>query len=246
MSLAFPGGMLSWRLSAMALPAIAAFASACAMIGDQRGAANEDGVTPVDGVVDGGSNADAPPREAPADGGGEVVDPIGCSDGTREGFVDLSLFGNIAGCSATWSGAINLRTSTTGGGCGDGLGACAVPADACSDGWHLCGSAGDPGELTARMSAAQCDSAGNGVGSFVAALGHCADWDPAGTCEYAASYDCGTAEYCAEPVCCGPACTGGSACMDGAFPAQGTITAGTGNRCGALTTTGVSGVLCCR
>jgi hypothetical protein len=68
---------------------------------------------------------------------------IGCSDGQREGFTNLTQFPNIAGCSGGWSvagmtGAANcsnhsgddFTANTTGAGC--------RAADLCAAGWHVC------------------------------------------------------------------------------------------------------------
>ena len=41
------------------------------------------------------------------------VDPIGCADGQREGFVDMTKFPSIAGCAATWLARPSMRATRT-------------------------------------------------------------------------------------------------------------------------------------
>ncbi|MBL8924211.1 MAG: hypothetical protein JNJ54_35485 [Myxococcaceae bacterium] len=85
-------------------------------------------------VVDAG----VPPFDAGA------PDPSGCSDGTREGFVSIATFAEIAGCSGGWATpGITLATVPTcarrSGNTGmnrEGNGCSA--ADLCAPGWHLC------------------------------------------------------------------------------------------------------------
>ncbi len=63
----------------------------------------------------------------------------GCADGTRESFVDISQYTNIAGCAAAWDGKIDVHDSRTLFPCGNDLGKCKYPKDACDSNWHVCG-----------------------------------------------------------------------------------------------------------
>ena len=88
---------------------------------------------------------------------------IGCADGTRDGYLDLGAWKNIAACAGGWSApgvtgpaartprcdraAGNSGANPTGGGCGI--------ADLCAAGWHVCGS---PAEVAAA-SPTDCESA---------------------------------------------------------------------------------------
>jgi hypothetical protein len=64
----------------------------------------------------------------------------GCSDGTREAFLDAGTWPALAGCQATWS-----VTFSADGGSGS-------PVAACSAGWHLCSQ----DEVTARAAPEDC------------------------------------------------------------------------------------------
>ncbi|MBL8784355.1 MAG: hypothetical protein JNJ59_05595 [Deltaproteobacteria bacterium] len=75
---------------------------------------------------------------------------VGCADGEREGFTDLSQWPDIAACDGAWriGGVVtDLLTPTCERGGGDdgvnttGIG-CNV-SDLCADGWHVCSSSGD-------------------------------------------------------------------------------------------------------
>jgi hypothetical protein len=120
-------------------------------------------------VIDVQGSADGPPHahDAAFDAPRDVAanPPTGCADGTREGFVDIVTYPDIAGCSGGWSipgvmlenpgRAPACPTVTThdtatpacrrqGGNSGplpSGTG-CDV-ADLCSAGWHVCTSAQD-------------------------------------------------------------------------------------------------------
>jgi hypothetical protein len=175
------------------------------------------------------------------------VDLVGCSDGQRDGLEDMLQFPNVAACKATWAAPTSLRAPRTGAACGDDLGVCAVPADACSAGWHVCGDSGDPGELTARLTDTQCQSP---AGAYVAALVHCQACDNGcfnggAECHYAATYDCrtDTSMLCAEAVCCGQACGGTNMCRDGVWAGA---THTNTSVCGATDPATQDGVLCCR
>src|SRR5690242_17595846 len=116
-----------------------------------------------------------------------AVDRVGCADGSREAFVDAATFPTLAGCAASWSGQIDLRAARTGASCGDRAGgvaiSCVAASDACSAGWHVCGDAGDPLDVNARISADQCASAGGAnQGAYLIAMQHCSN--PTG-CLYA-------------------------------------------------------------
>jgi hypothetical protein len=92
--------------------------------------------------IDAGVDAGVP--DAGFDAGVVVGDPVGCSDGTREGFQSLTSYPNIAACSGGWS--VPGVTGNVQPACGrasgntsanrDGAG-CAS-ADLCSAGWHVC------------------------------------------------------------------------------------------------------------
>jgi hypothetical protein len=169
---------------------------------------------------------------------------VGCADGRREGFIDADRFPRIAGCLATWTGEPTLRAPATGAACGDGLGACSAPADACAPGWHMCGTSGDPKELTSNTSSEQCLYAGGGY--FASAMSHCLG--PSGECNYAddpgESYACLPSSWCSEPVCCGSRCASTGLCRDGVWP--GATHIGSGEGCGRFAAPPASGVLCCR
>lgn len=77
-----------------------------------------------------------------------VPEIVGCSDGTREGFVDLIRFNNLAACGGAWSvpgihhnvpacGRESGNTGTNKAGTGCNL------EDLCAEGWHVCLGRGD-------------------------------------------------------------------------------------------------------
>ncbi len=136
--------------------------------------------------ADGNVGADAPPGVDAGGGcgtcsGGTPVcgpngvcigDPavVGCSDGSREGFISTESYPSIAACAGRWGGGQNLRGMSTGGACGEPSGgACRGPADLCAAGWHVCMQNGWPGDLTDRIDEADCHAAVAGVGVFLAA-----------------------------------------------------------------------------
>lgn len=174
----------------------------------------------------------------------------GCADGEREAFVNPS-FLDIAGCGATWAGTPSMRDQKTGAPCGDDLGACAVPADACGVGWHLCGDSGDPLDLSSRITAAECAAPGGPTGRFVAALGHCVSCSAGcnngeSECNYGTTYGCVSLNVaCAEPVCCGSMCTLAGNCHGGVFAAPDTRIGFPARSCGAMTGDSQTGVMCC-
>ncbi len=76
----------------------------------------------------------------------------GCTDGTREGFLDSSVFPNIAGCSGGWSlpGLTMALSGTPYYGCGASGNSSSNPngyncnaANLCAVGWHICTGAQD-------------------------------------------------------------------------------------------------------
>lgn len=95
------------------------------------------GAPPLDAGVDAGIDAGVVDAGAPAD-------PSGCADGTREGFLALLQYPDIAGCSGGWTvpgvtassvpacgrASGNSATNRDGAGC--------ASADLCAAGWHLC------------------------------------------------------------------------------------------------------------
>jgi hypothetical protein len=190
-------------------------------------------------------------EDAIAPPGDVLVGEVGCADGAREGFVDQQRFPTIAGCAATWLGQRNLRAPRTGVPCGDDSAACGMPVDACAIGWHVCADQGDPIDLTARVTVTECDDAGAAAGSFVGASGHCSGCANSCTaveidCTYAMPLPCmNTFGACAEPVCCGVACSRDNTCRGGFFPSPGTKMALTTSSCGSLAAMNQTGVLCC-
>jgi hypothetical protein len=174
----------------------------------------------------------------------DAAPPPACSDGTRDAYGDAAMFPRIAGCLATWPGAPSLRDPPIGSACGNDLGPCVVPADACGSGWHVCARSGDVTELHA-LTADQCREIS---GRFVAASDHCLTFvDP--TCTYPApgQFAClaGAMTDCIQPICCGSGCDDGTGCPDGVWPGQTEDSVFTGSGCGSLPTTDADGVLCC-
>jgi hypothetical protein len=100
-----------------------------------------DGADSGGGAEDGGDRSDAAPASN------------GCSDGTREAFIDAVRFPSVAGCSGGWSvpGLLTdrsmapecARTAGNDGSNPSGTG-CTVE-DLCAEGWHVCR---DASELT--------------------------------------------------------------------------------------------------
>jgi hypothetical protein len=127
---------------------------------------------------------------------GACANVSGCSDGTREAFVDVHAFPTIAGCAAGWS-LSSMAAAPTGQRCGNGLALpCLVPADACAAGWHVCGLRGPrelsdrvtraecvtpPGRFAAAISDHHCDECGNGFGYGAVCCG-ASCWVEGGTC----------------------------------------------------------------
>jgi hypothetical protein len=170
---------------------------------------------------------------------------VGCADGHREASIDQVHYPNIAGCQATWSGGANLRTPATGAACGDELGVCAAPADACAPGWRLCGVTGDPGDLNARVSLYECELAG--PGTYLTAMSHCNG--PSSSCSYAddpgETLACLPTGWCGEPPCCGNNCRFLGGCSNGVWDRRTRIPASSSG-CAAAVAPNPGGVLCCR
>ncbi len=169
---------------------------------------------------------------------------VGCADGQREAFVDGQAFVTIAGCVASWPGALSLRAPRSGGACGDDAGACASPADACAPGWHVCAADGVVADVK-QVSAEQCAHAGGG--RFSAGISHCT---AQADCKYdhspQASYPCFESGWCSEPVCCGDDCGDFGACTGGVWENATHIPVGTDQGCGASTSQRAGGILCCK
>lgn len=170
---------------------------------------------------------------------------VGCADGQREAFVDATASPNVAGCIGEWAATANLRAPKSGSACGDDLDApCAAPADACAQGWNICGHDGRIAPISA-IGATACAAAGGG--RFVAAISHCETQDG---CVYdnpsTGDYACYERGWCSEPVCCGENCRSTGACPDGVWPGATTIAVGTDQGCGAIASSRARGILCCR
>ncbi len=158
----------------------------------------------------------------------------GCADGTREAFHDAGRFPAIAGCIAAWADAPSLSSPRSGAGCGDGLGACAAPADACAEGWHLCASAS---ELRA-LDLVACTHAG--PGQFLAGASACVGDDACG--EPTDGLRCMSEGTCSDTVCCGSMCGFGPVeCGPSA-----TRLPRAGVACGQVASSPLRGVLCCK
>jgi hypothetical protein len=169
---------------------------------------------------------------------------VGCADGTREAFVDAAAFPRIAGCLAAWQGRQSLRAATTGAPCGDDIGGCGAPGDACAVGWHICGEDGDLADLR-QITGEQCEHAGGG--RFTAALSHC---KAQSGCVYdnqpTANYDCFSGGWCSEPVCCGSDCGALGICKSGVWVGKTHIPTGQDQSCASAASHRAAGVLCCK
>lgn len=191
-------------------------------------------------VIEGGDGRTYHVQQGPRGNPGDV----GCADGQREAFVDARTYRNIAGCIAKWDGPKSLRTPRTGAACGDDLGACASPADACGPGWHVCGESGRVIELK-QVTAEECANAGGG--RFSAAISHCLTQSG---CQYdhgdQARYECFPSGWCSESVCCGSDCGEFGQCRDGVWEGATHIPVGTDQGCGAVQSLRAGGILCCR
>jgi hypothetical protein len=102
------------------------------------------------------------------------TDPIGCADGTREHFVDTTMFPNIAACRGGWDqpgvfpspvrvgGAMCLHSGNSGA---NPNGTTCASSDLCSAGWHLCRG----GEIHPRTMGMGCPADTWPADSFYAA-----------------------------------------------------------------------------
>ena len=195
-----------------------------------------DGAPGVDAsVVDSAPGIDAPPDAPP--------NLSGCADGEREALIDLVAWPSIAGCAATWTDAKDLRAPRTAASCGDDLNAmCGAPVDACAPGWHMCGEAGQPTEISSQLESFDCAEAGpDATSRFVAALSHCTT-----VCTYTLPLPCGAMGECNEPVCCGAGCRLNHGCQAAVYSTATPIAGSTTDGCAALLGTSASGVLCCK
>lgn len=172
-----------------------------------------------------------------------VTDPevVGCSDGTREGFQDMGLFPDIAGCQATWP-TQSLRATGNGEPCGANLGQCFAPEDACADGWHICMKQGWPGDLNTRITFEDCHSSHSG--DYMFAVASCArQGGPPAPCTVGTSGR--------VSICCGLNCSGPGSPSSGYLEvwAEGVYTHNyysADASCGQMSSAETDGILCCR
>lgn len=186
------------------------------------------------------SDTTTPDMPGPVDAMPDAPNLSGCADGEREAFPSLTSHPTIAGCAATWTGSANLRADTTNAACGDDLGTCAAPADACAPGWHICGLDGQPTELSNRASQDECAEAGGATDAFVMAMTHCTT-----VCTYDLPLGCPAAGDCGEPVCCGAGCRTNQGCLTAVYPVTAIVSDNIAG-CGNLPSAIVTGVLCCQ
>ena len=161
---------------------------------------------------------------------GKCISTSGCSDGSREGFAVAGAYLSIAGCAARWPLG-SMRALKTGVRCGVGLSDCAVPADACGLGWHVCAAPPyGPGEVKARASAVECLAQ---PGAYAAAVGDQA-------CDPCSIDGAGAA-------CCGRDCVQqNGSCIYPEMTAWFGVINGHTNLCGDIESTiSTRGVLCC-
>ena len=172
-----------------------------------------------------------------------TISVVGCADGHREGYLDIARFARIAACNAIWVGELDLRAAPTGEQCGNDLGPCTVPADACAPGWHICARSGDVTELQV-LDVSECDNLV--VGRYVAASTHCSGPAP---CAYSPlqMFECptGTGGPCTQPICCGTDCAV-PACSDGVWAGGTRENTFVANGCANTLAADQNGVLCCR
>jgi hypothetical protein len=93
----------------------------------------------------------------------KCTNDAGCSDGTREAFVSVETFPNIAACAGGWS-VPGLGTNTTpecgrasGNGSANPTGKDCSVADLCQVGWHVCET---PAAVAAKSNGGGCAAAG--------------------------------------------------------------------------------------
>jgi hypothetical protein len=162
----------------------------------------------------GGSSAAGSGAAGSGAAGSAAADP-GCSDNTREGFQDTTLYPDIAACSGAWDtpglGSLDSETPQCDRRAGndgdkpDGRG-CSV-ADLCESGWHVCYNAH---EVYVDTMGAGCDDAvapANGKSVFYVTRQHAtglvceASENAAGTNNL---YGCGNIGSSADKVSCTP------------------------------------------
>lgn len=114
--------------------------------------------------------------EGGADGGADAPAPrpstVGCSDGTREGFVDSEA--GIAACQGAWkkpgvfpdAGQQCLRRAGNDGAVKNGVGCGAE--DLCAFGWHVCRDAADVATHGGGATGEICQSVATNGGTFYA------------------------------------------------------------------------------
>jgi hypothetical protein len=132
---------------------------------DLAGDAGTDAAT--DGGVGGGSCEFSASGGSSAGGSHDGDQVAGCSDGTRELFIDPGVHPDIAGCSGGFSVAGVLSAAARAPQCGRHAGnhglepsgwGCSV-ADLCSLGWHVCESAA---EVALKSANGECANDGLG------------------------------------------------------------------------------------
>lgn len=126
-------------------------------------------------------DGEPPPTDTPSPTPTPVADPIGCADGTREGFLAMDTYPAIAACSGAWSvpGLSQPNLAPTCGRDGgndsghpDGNGCSA--ADLCAEGWHICSGFTEV-ELNAPSGCADAVPGSAPPGSLFAIAQHSAD-----------------------------------------------------------------------
>ena len=110
--------------------------------------ASDDGASGDAVALDGaGGGSDGGGGDAASDA--PVISPIGCADGTREGYLNVSGYPLIAACGGGWQVAGLLTATAQTPQCGRQGGnngvhpagsGCSV-ADLCAEGWHICRTA---------------------------------------------------------------------------------------------------------
>ncbi len=174
---------------------------------------------------------------------------LGCSDGTREGFVDLATYPNIAACAGAWSLA-GLASTTSpacnraSGNSGSNLdGKDCNAADLCQGGWHVCN---DVDDVKAKLGAGTC--AGAEIANANAFFAMRQSGPGALMCAKGTNdlFGCGDVGTPPDAATCGPV-TKFSGDQCGALPTTWACPDGT-NEVGTVTKTANDGggVLCCR
>ena len=192
----------------------------------------------------------------------ECVDPVGCSDGSRDELEDIMHWPGVAACEGTF-GFMSLRAERTNTACGDDIGVeCQAPEDLCSEGWHICMRNGESLDLKTRLTWQECKTLSK---PFVAASNNCSNpptQNPNGPgCDMSEPLGCYETGWCSAPPVCGPFET--SHCAHAIWPTKtyifGEHTGKTNNKgCGNISTevsiniwgadkvVSLAGVLCCK